>query len=337
VFSFCLVADYAQNLGLPHFGGEQPGDTYYYSPLAVYCFGLVDASQSPEQLHCFGYTEDEGAKGGNNVASLIMKALKDMNWISPGKCGNRLSFIMDNCSGQNKNGHVLRLALLLVELGYFKKVEFIFYVRGHTKNLCDRMFNLLKKRYHPSQIYSKEALSDLLNALDNINYYQVTSEVFFDYNALLSQFYKPFPGGSIKQNHFFWVDERNATTMCSVTHHNDEDSDVVMYDHCIPMQDRQRLIMDAIDILLPLPAPGMKPIKQVELWKKWGQFIPEDERHHLCPRPPDDVINQVTSERSSRQQERIRSRNNNASQSHGQNAAQTQPQRKRARRARNHS
>jgi hypothetical protein len=158
--SFCLVADYAQNLGLPHFGGEQPGDTYYFSPLAVYCFGVVDASRSPEVLHCFGYTEDQGSKGGNNVASLLLRALHQLEILEDGKCAKHLSFIMDNCSGQNKNGHVLRLALWLVEVGYFQTVEFIFYVRGYTKNLCDRMFNLLKKRYHQSQIYSVEGLKE---------------------------------------------------------------------------------------------------------------------------------------------------------------------------------
>ena len=27
------VCNYSQNLGVPHFGSEQPGDTYYFSPL----------------------------------------------------------------------------------------------------------------------------------------------------------------------------------------------------------------------------------------------------------------------------------------------------------------
>ena len=114
----------------------------------MFCFGNVDASCSPEELYAYGYSEDVGAKGGNNVALLPMKALDDFHWLEPDRCGKRLSIIMDNCAGQNKNGHVLRLALLLVELQLFKMVDFIFYIRGHMKNLCDRMFNLLKKRYH---------------------------------------------------------------------------------------------------------------------------------------------------------------------------------------------
>ena len=30
----CYVADYAQNLPIPNFASEQPGATYYYSPLS---------------------------------------------------------------------------------------------------------------------------------------------------------------------------------------------------------------------------------------------------------------------------------------------------------------
>ena len=39
-----FVCDYAQKLDLPHFGGEQPGEVYYYSPLNINVFGCVDYS-----------------------------------------------------------------------------------------------------------------------------------------------------------------------------------------------------------------------------------------------------------------------------------------------------
>ena len=35
-----LCGDYSQTLTLPNFGGEQPGNKYYCSPLSVSCFGL---------------------------------------------------------------------------------------------------------------------------------------------------------------------------------------------------------------------------------------------------------------------------------------------------------
>lgn len=37
-----LTIDMGQNLNLPNFEGEQPGDTYYMSPLTVLLFGVVE-------------------------------------------------------------------------------------------------------------------------------------------------------------------------------------------------------------------------------------------------------------------------------------------------------
>ena len=69
-----LVGDYMQNLDLPYFGGEQPGDTYYFSPLTILGFGVVD--YSIEELDAYTYTEAEGKKGGSSVVSLISNSLK---------------------------------------------------------------------------------------------------------------------------------------------------------------------------------------------------------------------------------------------------------------------
>jgi hypothetical protein len=71
--------------------------------LFVYVFGVVDASSTPEVLYAYGYREDDGAKGGNNVASLLLQSLRDFGFIIDNRTGSRLSIIMDNCSGQNKN------------------------------------------------------------------------------------------------------------------------------------------------------------------------------------------------------------------------------------------
>jgi hypothetical protein len=80
-FSYSMVCDYAQNLGLPHFGAEQPADIYYCSELTVNIFGIADVMQKPTKMRAYGYTEDQGGKRGNNVASLIMKGLADLGWI----------------------------------------------------------------------------------------------------------------------------------------------------------------------------------------------------------------------------------------------------------------
>jgi hypothetical protein len=65
------------------------------------------------------------AKGGINVASLLMEHLEDRGLLL-GIKRRHLNILMDNCSGQNKNNMVLRLAAYLVEKGSFAQLDFIF-------------------------------------------------------------------------------------------------------------------------------------------------------------------------------------------------------------------
>ena len=120
-----LVVDYCQNLDLPHLGGEQPGDTYYLSPIWLYCLGIVNVAE--EKLYAYIYEECLAKNGMNNVASLLMHYI---------------------------NNYLLNLhqRAYLCEVGYFKKVNFVFLVKGHTKNSADRMFNLLKLKWHKMQV-----------------------------------------------------------------------------------------------------------------------------------------------------------------------------------------
>jgi hypothetical protein len=204
--TYCLVA-------LPYFSGEQPGDTYYFSPLFVYVFGIADVSKDRPHLLGYGYHEGEGSKGGNNVASLWIQGLKVFGWLQDDSCGSRLTIAMDNCGGQNKNKMVLRLALYLVEHKYFSTVEFIFYIRGHTKNVCDRLFNLLKIWYHKSDVYTMDMLLDVLNLQDDVTFHNTSSTTFKNYDKMLDTFYKNFKPGTIQKNHCFSVTCHSPTKM----------------------------------------------------------------------------------------------------------------------------
>ena len=43
------------------------------------------------------------------------------------------------------------------------------------------------------------------------------------------------------------------------------------------------------DLIQLTPSP-LRPIKQVELWKKWALLLPEYARAITCPKPTDEVI-----------------------------------------------
>ena len=100
-----------------------------------------------EHMHAHVYHEGIGKKGANNVASLIIETLRKLNLLRENSVGSELNIIFDNCSGQNKNNTVIRLAGWLNEMNYFKEVNFIFLVVGHTKNAADRLFHCLKQEY----------------------------------------------------------------------------------------------------------------------------------------------------------------------------------------------
>ena len=99
--------DYTQNAGLPQFGDSQAGPSYYYSPITINIFGIVDASVVGGRLDAFVYHEGQGNKDGNNVASMLMIYLKKKGWLKTSEKGKELTVVMDNCTGQNKNNMVV--------------------------------------------------------------------------------------------------------------------------------------------------------------------------------------------------------------------------------------
>jgi hypothetical protein len=50
--------------------------------------------------------------------------------------------------------------------------------------------------------------------------------------------------------------------------------------------------------LQSVPTPGMKPIKQVELYMKWRKFVPAKFADEICPKPHDDILKKVQEARS---------------------------------------
>jgi hypothetical protein len=67
---FTLVVDCCQNMEMPFFGLDQPGETCRCTPETVNLLGIVDCNAEKEVLCAHACSEEEGGKGGNNVALL---------------------------------------------------------------------------------------------------------------------------------------------------------------------------------------------------------------------------------------------------------------------------
>ena len=77
---------------------------------------------------------------------------------------------------------------MLGELKFFKKINFVFLIVGHTKNACDRMFNTLKKDYNIKNIYTMAELVPILNRSKRVTVCEAREEDFFDYGTFLNLF-----------------------------------------------------------------------------------------------------------------------------------------------------
>ena len=79
--------------------------------------------------------------------SLIIDYIRIYLFKVRGSQMKELNVIMDNYVGQNKNYILSPMAPYMMKSGLFEKFNLIFPLKGHTKNMCDHMFNLMKKKY----------------------------------------------------------------------------------------------------------------------------------------------------------------------------------------------
>jgi hypothetical protein len=279
-----FVADYCQNMGLPHFGLEQPGETYYMSPLNVYTFGVVDCSTVPAHLAAYIYLEGEAQKkGGNGVVSLLWGELDRKRLLPPhpmlkNGCDDwtpvkELNLFFDNCGGQNKNRMVLRLLPLLVGLRVARTVRACFLVRGHTKNDCDRLFNLLKKEYRTSNVYIPDDLIETLNNCTDVTAIRVEEDLFLDFDTVQCKYFAQ--PKNINVNHIFTVHIEQPTTLLK---HEFYGGIQTHQELLLPAKVGTNWMNEIYNQLELEEPPGMKDIKWIELYSKIGKYVPPEKK-----------------------------------------------------------
>jgi hypothetical protein len=83
----------------------------------------------------------------------------------------------------------LRLAPYLQEKGYFAKVNFVFLVIGHTKNVAHHLFNTLKRLYRKQNVFTMGMLLEPLEH-EQVITYNVDWQDFKDWDKFLNRLYK---------------------------------------------------------------------------------------------------------------------------------------------------
>lgn len=119
-----LVFDYMQNVDLPKIPMQE---VFYLRQLTLQVFCIYNTKT--KQSHFYLYHEGQAKKGGNDVASFIIKSyIKEM----VPKEVNELHFFLDNCCGQNINRILCKVCLALCDTGRSKVVKQFFPWRGHS-------------------------------------------------------------------------------------------------------------------------------------------------------------------------------------------------------------
>lgn len=240
-------------------------------------------------------------KGGNNVASLIFKYLKEngiLNLAETEGTGKRQPLIITNCAGQNKNRMVMRFGQYLVDRGIFKEVETIFLITGHTKNICDRKFKDLKVNYHHRNVYTFDQLIKLMKegkASEGTNRYLDVHEIkandFFNWDRYFDLLYKKRIS-KISIYHYFAF-TKGKLNMKTTVDSSTEEQKVLSN---LKKKDTDEGRQNWVNIL----ETGLAEIKQVELFTKWRPFNPEEFKNEICPEPPKAVLDKVKLEKKNK-------------------------------------
>jgi hypothetical protein len=155
----------------------------------------------------------------------------------------------------------------------------------------------MKQIYHKTNVYTYEQLVEVCDFNQHVNAIKVVEGDFKDWDKYLDKFYTGFVMGTVTPAHVFEVESLNPTKMMirdaitepytaqnfrknTKTPETDEDC-------------RARVeAMKAASVPV-IPFPGIKEIKQVELYSKWRKFLPEEFRDVTCPKPDEDLNQSV--------------------------------------------
>lgn len=158
------------------------GKAFYLRKAWMYNLGIHDGASG--RGHMYMWTENVAKRGSDEIASCILKYLKDY----PPVPNNNLIVFTDNCGGQNKNWTLMALWLYLVRTNVYKSIEHRFLVSGHTHLPSDRDFAAIEKhKRYVSQVYTPEGWVEVVKNSKTKNpfmVYEMSQDDFFSFDNI---------------------------------------------------------------------------------------------------------------------------------------------------------
>ena len=139
------------------------------------------------------------------------------------------------------------------------------------------------------------------NGEEQIKTHRVTQDMMVDWCVLLDVLYADFTKIGIKKWQIFQCTD--GTTNIVVKSSNLQDAEEKKFD----MKKKDCLDEKRVHALRQSPtvlkAPGLREIKQVELFKNYRNLIPEEYRDELCPKLSDEVLRRVKGDTNEKKKE----------------------------------
>jgi hypothetical protein len=237
----------------------------FLSLVNVNLFGVY-CTNTGEQRN-FIYSEYKGGKGSNEVISMLYRVIKEHKERNP--VYEKLTVYADNCVGQNKNNFVVKFLMLLCHLGMFNEVNLKFFVKGHTKNACDRGFGHIRKYVMNQEIWTFKHLADAVVSSASSNKCTALEDEdtpFSNYKIPLDEIYHNIKGVTSYQI-FRTTTDMKGTVECYLSPKEKHQTVKLTrsYDDIeVSAENAQRIL----DMITPVPQPAPKLEKKMDMFVK---------------------------------------------------------------------
>ena len=186
---------------------------------------------------------------------------------------------------------------------YFKEVNFIFLIVGHTKNAADRLFNCLKTEYRLQNLFTFQALVEALDRSPMVTIHCAVPDDFIDYDKLMCNIFRKL-SGKVKTNHIFScnnVGDQMTLRKSDLAEHTKVSFNLRKKGIWEDMT-QDKLVETTNSVLaVAIPNLGLNPYKMVEMYKNYRPNVP-DEFHsdELYAEPSKEVLSKVKTEKIDR-------------------------------------
>ena len=146
-----------------------------------------------------------------------------------------------------------------------------------------------------------EQLETTLNENQYVSCIKVGEEHFFDFGKLEDSIYKQTPlSGNTKKYQMFYSEETAIGVLFAKHSNSDTGAHPMDLKRGNDAQRTNVLSTFDVDNMARLDAPGIRAIKQVELYTKWRKHVPDNQKSPLYDNPGDDVLLSVKEDRKSK-------------------------------------